>query len=136
MTKTKTPISERTDEELVRAIAGWMKIDDIREWARVPLDVSYNPAKGLLYGPNLRVHGQSIFVPHLGIGSADRERVMLDMPRCNFEFVAVRGLYTVEIEWYGRDDDTQGHLPPTYTATSTSLDRAFCEAVVAWIEAQ
>ena len=119
-----TPVADRTDEQLVRTIAEWM---------------------GLGAGPNSRwldTHGLAVddggfrwFCPHHWFDSAskDRERVMLAMPMA---FAITHNTYDDHPElpdkyqvYIIKGDTGAGSLAPT-------LGRAFCEAVVMWIESQ
>lgn len=115
MNETLQPVIERTDESLVRTIAEWLKLE------------------GLVWASPWMIHDHGAFIPHLDEGSADRERVMLAMPEYNFGFNHLNSWYSVILITPNFDpsDNIQAA-----TAQAPTLGRAFCEAVVWWIEAQ
>lgn len=118
-----TPISDRTTESLVRAIAEWMELN-AGDW--VTLGEGWLLCKG---HETPSYHG--CFQPHASNGSEDRELVMRVMGTCKFNYPGGEDVIVTIT-----DVEAFGEQPKTYMGYSPTLGRAFCEAVVAWIEAQ
>ena len=120
MTPTLPPISERTDEQLVTAIAKWMGYE-INDWwdKREALQVKRGSDWPLgLFEPNN--------------SSDDRERVMLAMNKATFSYWKLpSGWFTVNVSRI--KGGKQIHSIELHKKT---LGSAFCEAVVMYIEAQ
>ena len=123
------PVSDRTDEQIVRTIAEWMglKIHD-EGWFKYQ-DGHYC----LVVTHDDRRWQKAPFMPHanLEISAADRERVMLAMPPNLYWSVEESDGHAVAII----EADEHGITTKAY-ARSANLGRAFCEAVVMWIEAR
>lgn len=117
MPDTKTSVSERSDEQLVRTIAEWMGLKII-SWGYFGLTVS---------GEN------AIFMPHGKMGARDRERVMLAMGED-----AEWGFGRPGLLWVSdatKHDDYGIWSAEVEYGEGKTFGRAFCECVVAWIEA-
>ena len=145
MSETLQPISERTDESLVRTIAEWMRWNighcppHMLKWvlAENGYDHSREYQLGFRTGDSVgNLTPYVLFGPHLlgPNGSSDRERVMLatssNVSLTPFDFGD--GTYSWVVE-ERRVENPRFWEPNEFPS---SLGRAFCEAVVSWIEAQ
>ena len=135
MPDTKISISERTDESLVRTIAEWMG------WIKPRCHfVGWERHSGGGHGLTMWETTDGPyhwFKPHES--ADDRERVMLAMGNASFRirshltkaYPANTEEHTVDIYQY-----FNGKLLCRHRSIAHTLGRAFCEAVVMWIEAQ
>lgn len=118
MPDTKTPVSERSKDELVLAIAEMMGWTPVRT------------AYGAFWMGEPHKSSTTAFDPMRD--AADRERVMLAMPDCSVRYFTTEdGRKACQIaETYA------GVVGNTYTAYAATHELAFCEAVNMRIEAQ
>lgn len=136
MGKKTTPVSDRTDEQLVTAIAEWMGLAVCnnlhhREWHCNVLWIVVGKNTIQPFAP----HGDS---PH---SAADRERVMLAMPS---SFSNTHNTYKDHPDkgnpYFTKPWQVFIHHAPDGGGIGTlgrvSLGRAFCEATVKCIEYQ
>lgn len=125
MSEILQSISERTDESLVRTMAEWIWHDlSDAVWTSTPGCGSYLEANDHEWW----------FQPHESgpQSSADRERMMLAM-QINQESKVSHTPYGDSHNGFTWAID---HKDALFECAAITLGRAFCEAVVMWIEAQ